>query len=757
MIGALRAIPNFARFGTTWASVKLSIIQFLQEALGKSDAEKIVVTNRVARMVSEMDLTLISNQVAAAAGAPAEFEGQMEEEMLGVDLTAPLPFELTGARTTSLVGQLQASGIAENIDHNDAALFNRTTYGNEHIGVDSVGELAPSPELQQMIAGRTGGDGTVEFGNSDDSSRTVHGILSEMVPAGGEGEGETEGTTEGEPHAVAPPTPAGPGAAPHAPMSHEEETEIRLQEMMAQSDAQMNSQPCTSPQEGAAGGGESRGPEGAASAYPEAAKFGPLTRGQRARYTLHQMGSGMGKWWQCNRGWLIPTIIGVIIVAVVALVLSGGTVSGAIGPILSALGPIMIGVAALRASYYIGEYIYKSVNGDIPGASKSLARGFAVAAVEGIFALLGSASFWKSIRNGISGAAGAVRTAGGAIRSGVRAVGRGVSRVASGVGHLGARMLSTTAGGRYLLRTGGALISRGRLILNGIRGRIGQGIRSLEELAERLFSRVRFRRFRITFRNGWFRLEGYINPWVLMATGNVQWVQGDAKVGTHFGGGVVVGSRPDPSRLVRALMGDSDAARRLFSLTAHPNLVGHTENLINGLRNFEGHVPGRLSSVLSTVENMASRNIQGLETLLRDLASGRNQTRGAAFVLSFLDHNPSMLASLSHLELSVSSGQRVIDAVINGMHFEFKNWPEFIPTSFIRQTRRDLQMGVHFRWIFSERILQSAGSVDELLATIRTTLRNSGDAYFLGDVGTRRISRFIDRVFIFSESTGRYL
>ncbi|WP_445456147.1 eCIS core domain-containing protein [Flavobacterium sp. HNIBRBA15423] len=497
MIGVLRAMPNFAMFGETWVQVKTRIVGFLQETLEKSDEEKITVANRVARMVSEMDLSLLSNQIAAAAGAPAEFEGQMEEELLGVNLTTALPFERTTFEEPSLQSQFQSSGLGDNVPASDAALFSRSEYTNQHIGVDSVGEFAPSEALQQAILSRTGTeDGTVEFGNSDDPSRTVHGILSEMIPSG---PAVSEGVEGG--------IPVEENTPDFLQMTPEEETEFRLQQMIDQSNERIAEQACTPPSP------EGASPEGADEAYPEEAKFGPLTRSQRGRYTMSQMASGMGHWWRCNRNWLIPTIIGVIIGVVLALVLTGGTASGALTAIAGVLMPIMIGVAVIRATYYLGEYVYKSINGDIAGASRALARGFAVAAVEAIFALLGSSAFWKSLKGGISGAG---RIAG----RGARALVRGTGRLLTRSGRLGAGLVRTVgAGSRSVLRTAGAVVTRGRVILQGIRGRIGSGIRTLEELGERLLARTRFRGFRIRIINRWFILEANINPWTIIMEG----------------------------------------------------------------------------------------------------------------------------------------------------------------------------------------------------------------------------------------------
>ena len=66
-----------------------------------------------------------------------------------------------------------------------------------------------------------------------------------------------------------------------------------------------------------------------------------------------------------------------------------------------------------------------------------------------------------------------------------------------------------------------------------LRGNIAKGARSLGELAERLWSRLRFRRFKIERHGKHIQLWGYINPWVLLADGTVDWreVEGSYEVG----------------------------------------------------------------------------------------------------------------------------------------------------------------------------------------------------------------------------------
>ncbi|WP_295721202.1 DUF4157 domain-containing protein [Mucilaginibacter sp.] len=515
MISALQNLPNFKLFGDTWPGVKLQIIQFLQRTLATEEEEKVAATNRVARMVSELDLELISNQIQAARLMPGEFEGQMEEELLGADLTAPLPFERTEEPT--LIQQVQSSGVESEIAPEDMSLFQKSTYTQSDIDVDQVAPLELEPELVQSILRRTGSTGgEVEFGNSTDGTRTVHDILGGMLPQ----DGASGAGGAGIPAVGAAPDsgdvaqPVVDAAPQGPPLSREEETESRLQEMMAQSEQNMLSQACNASQEHAGGQAEP------AIAFPEAAKFGPLSRGQRARYTLNQMYTGLRRWFNCNSSWLIPTIIGTIVLLVVAEVLTGGAVTAALPVIMEAITTIMIGVAVVRGAYYLGEYVYKSIAGDIIGAAKSLARSIAVAAVEAIFALLGSDAFWKSLK------------------SGAAAVGRVVARAGRAIG----RAFPTLGrAGRAILSSIHAVVERGRLIMRGIGERAGRGMKTLDEFAERLFSRVRFRRFRIRFERRRFRLEGYINPWILLATGDVEFIeQGELRV---------VGAADDTARL----------------------------------------------------------------------------------------------------------------------------------------------------------------------------------------------------------------
>jgi A nuclease family of the HNH/ENDO VII superfamily with conserved AHH len=179
---------------------------------------------------------------------------------------------------------------------------------------------------------------------------------------------------------------------------------------------------------------------------------------------------------------------------------------------------VMIGVALGRVAMFIGEYLTKGWDGDIIGAAKSLARGLAVGAIELIFALIFDlGAIIKAARNGLRAT---LRGAAAATKQSLRTVaesGRRLGRAAVG---------AIRAPGQAARMVGGAVVRKGRLVFRGLRGGFGRGARSLDELAQRLFERVRFRRFKIRLRRGRIQLLGYINPWVLLADGDLQQITG---------------------------------------------------------------------------------------------------------------------------------------------------------------------------------------------------------------------------------------
>ncbi len=93
-----------------------------------------------------------------------------------------------------------------------------------------------------------------------------------------------------------------------------------------------------------------------------------------------------------------------------------------------------------------------------------------------------------------------------------KAVAKGVTKVA-------------TKATRAVIKGVKYVISKGKVLLKGIAGtRIGKQFKRLKDLGKGLLDRMRFKAFRIRVTNRRFRLEGLINPWVLLASGKIQYI-----------------------------------------------------------------------------------------------------------------------------------------------------------------------------------------------------------------------------------------
>jgi hypothetical protein len=472
MILALESLPDFRNFGDAWPRVKEQIISALRDARAMDTADKIAMADRIARIMTGEDIGWIGNLIAAAREMPHHFWPQAQQELIGMDLSQPLPFERTSAPQPreSATADVEAGTLSAE----DAAVLTRATLTERDIEVDQIASLELEPEL---VAGLNLDEGAeVEFGDSTDPSCSIEAIRDEMVAAG-------EGTPE---EAMSVETTAG----------EQPNVEAQLQAMMDQPGPQS----C-----------ENQAPSSTASQndIPESMRIGPLTQRQRARYLLNQMGKGIRQWFSCNWQWLVPSVIGAIVLLVILEIVTGGAVTAALPPLMQIIGTIMIGVAIVKTGYYLADYLAKGVAGDVTAAARSLARGLAAGAIELVFALLFNIfAVIKSLKKGVSET--------------LRAAARTVSETARRTRRAVSRLRETLATGRQtaaenLRRIAGATLHNGRLVMNGVGRSIGRGIRSLDDLARRLWRRVRFRRFKIRRVGGRrFQLLGHINPWYLL-------------------------------------------------------------------------------------------------------------------------------------------------------------------------------------------------------------------------------------------------
>jgi hypothetical protein len=131
--------------------------------------------------------------------------------------------------------------------------------------------------------------------------------------------------------------------------------------------------------------------------------------------------------------------------------------------------------------------------GDTRGGGKALAAALAAGAIELIS--------WLTFKAGsaaLKGAKAAAKGAQAAARVGARAARGAVNLVKRGANFL---------------------IKGSKVLLRGAGDAIGRAVKSLRELGEKLLAKTKFKGFRFKIEGKRWALEGRINPWVLLATG----------------------------------------------------------------------------------------------------------------------------------------------------------------------------------------------------------------------------------------------
>lgn len=235
-----------------------------------------------------------------------------------------------------------------------------------------------------------------------------------------------------------------------------------------------------------------------------------LTPRKRAEIKWQVMKDGIAKWWSEN--W--PTVLAAAAAALLGFIalniVTGGAITAALPAIMGIIGPLFIGLTVLKLVEYIKDYIDKGWNGQIRPAGKSLAKGLAAGAIE----LISYLTF----------------KAGGAVLKGAKALAKGGVKLAK------AGLRLAKAGLKVLARGVKFVIEKGKVLFRGIARGLGKIVSRVEELGERLLERLRFRKFRIRLANRRFILEGFINPWVIIAEGEISVVKkgaADAKFVTE--------------------------------------------------------------------------------------------------------------------------------------------------------------------------------------------------------------------------------
>ena len=504
----------------------------------------------------------IANLVAAAKESPQHFWNAIFEELTGTDSSKPLA---AIERTEEPSTKTQAEGLSATGAYTakDEKLLKKESLSSSDIAIEPIQDISLSPELNMQIAENNGND--IEFGGAGDNSMSVQELQSTMNPQSDEA-GSHHSSTE---------ATLGGQESDFESMSDEEKLQYYLDQMNPSCED-------TSKNTGSGDGGES---------IPDVAKVGPLSVSQRKEYILKQMKKGITNWWECNKVTIISVLIGVLLGGAILTFVTGGSFLAALPPIMKALMVIFIAEMVYRMGGHLKDYLTKSWNGDISGGAKSLAKAFAVGAVELIFE--------------------AIFKVGGKLLKVMKNAGK---RLAKSMGKIAKKVAKTTV--KATKTTGRAIknvaVKGGRYTFKGLKKGFAKGARTLDDLNQRLLARFKFRKFKIKRKSGRFQLLGYLNPWVLLANGDIEYVPqkqldktgrlGDEVVYTRKGAkegeeAFVVGEKQfaggKGSTFVERYRGDRKAAQNLFEdlgnkgddLTRKRHIKGKTgetyEELVN--------------------------------------------------------------------------------------------------------------------------------------------------------------------------------
>ncbi|WP_326984376.1 AHH domain-containing protein [Chryseobacterium sp. MYb264] len=414
----------------------------------------------------------LANLVSSAMVMPDNFMGQISEEFLGMDVTRPLPFEKT------VMPEL--SGSASDSEYSD--LLGKNSYNEEDFHVEpQTNNMELSPEILSQLQDS---NGEINFGNNNNTLD-----LFKQSAAGSE---DMQGET-----------------------STAEKQDIPA-DSYAQADWFINYQNNQSPPstDTDSASGKNAATE---SSMPEDMKLvGPWTPLVRMYYLKEQMWAGIKKNWAENK-WKYIGIGAAIVLGITALaILTAGAIFSLIPPALEIFATIMMAQAIAKASGFFKTFMTDGWLGKTATAGKALARAIGIILVELIFILLfDSAALFKVLKT--------------AAKGGVK----GVVNLAK----TGAKS-TLKAGKNALVATGKGFVKqagKAKFFVQGIGKGIAKGAKNLDELGENLAKRFKFKGFKIVVKGFKFYLYGSVNPWVLLASGEVKHIDDELSQGKKVG------------------------------------------------------------------------------------------------------------------------------------------------------------------------------------------------------------------------------
>lgn len=249
-----------------------------------------------------------------------------------------------------------------------------------------------------------------------------------------------------------------------------------------------------------------------------------------------------------------------------------------------------------------------------------------------------------------------------------------------------------------------------------------------------------------------FSLFGEINPWVLLATGEIVHHPGKTKnvrgkVVTLADGrtGKIIGAEgdklADASLLTKYFHSNPAQGKKFYRILDTFTDAADSRKVIKALENYK-FSRGRYTDVLDVLDDAIQKGTPGVSRLIDNLAAGGIRAQGAEWIIYYLKRFPNKLKDLEKFEefFRIGGGRRFYDATIDGVRYEFKNWAGLDPRSYknlFDQIIKDLKFldsGNEFIWVWSKKI----GSLSNFEGTLRTLLNDTALLKQLG-VNTRDI------------------
>jgi hypothetical protein len=200
-------------------------------------------------------------------------------------------------------------------------------------------------------------------------------------------------------------------------------------------------------------------------------------------------------WWSNNWGYVVAG--GVLAIGgVIALnIFTGGAITAALPVIMQILTAVFLAQTIAQVGGYVSSFVSQSWAGNTDGGTKSMNNAIGVGVVE--------------LASYLTMKAGSVLAKGGKV-----AVNAAKSTFKAGV-NLAKR------GAQIVIKGAKWILEKGKLIFKGLDDAAGRVAKTLRGLGDDILQRVGFKGVKIKVHGRRFEIWGQINPWVLLASGDI--------------------------------------------------------------------------------------------------------------------------------------------------------------------------------------------------------------------------------------------